>query len=66
MSPADRPSETPAPRTKKAFREWLNKEYADSSPHRHNRFHQRTRGYGDYLYNQDRDKFNVEYAEWLR
>lgn len=52
-------------KTKKAFREHLNTLYADSKKHEHLRFHQRTRGYGDYLYFQDREKFNVEYAEWL-
>lgn len=49
----------------KAFREHLNRQYAGSENHRHERFQQRTRGYGDYLYRQDREKFNVELAEWL-
>lgn len=51
--------------TIKAFREHLNRQYAGGENHRHERFQQRTRGYGDYLYRQDREKFNVELAEWL-
>jgi hypothetical protein len=53
------------PLSKKAFREWMNREYADSATHRHHQYAQRTRGYGDYLYFQDREKFEVEYVEWL-
>jgi hypothetical protein len=52
--------------TKKAFREFLNREHATSPKHRHARFQQRTRPYGDYLYAQDREMFNVEYADWVR
>lgn len=52
------------PVTKKAFREFLNREHVGDSKHKHDRFQQRTRSYGDYLYAQDREKFNVEYAEW--
>jgi hypothetical protein len=33
--------------------------------HKHGRYEQRTRPYGDYLYAQDREKFEVDYAEWL-
>lgn len=51
--------------TIKAFREYLNAKFAGSDPHRHEAFHQRTRGYGDYLYHQDRYKFNVELGEAL-
>lgn len=51
--------------TKKAFREHLNRESADAPKHRHGRYQQRTRPYGDYLYHQDRAKFDVDYAEWL-
>jgi hypothetical protein len=50
--------------TKKAFREFLNREYPEPD-HREGRYHQRTRPYGDYLYAQDREKFDVEYTEWL-
>lgn len=50
--------------TKKAFRDHLNRLHADTPNHRHNRYQQRTRPYGDYLYAQDRDKFNVEFTEW--
>ena len=46
------------------FREYLNAQ--DSGiKHRHHRYHQRTRKYGDYLYAQDRDKFLVNMREWL-
>lgn len=41
----------------KAFREYLNKQFADSPKWRNYKFHQKTRGYGDYLYFQDRDMF---------
>lgn len=51
--------------TIKAFREYLNKKYAGSDPHKHEQYHQRTRGYGDYLYHQDRWKFDVELGEAL-
>lgn len=46
------------------FRELLNAE-AGARKHRHNRYHQRTRKYGDYLYAQDREKFMVNLREWL-
>ncbi len=41
-----------------AFRRYLNEQFKDSPKHRCNEFHQETRGYGDYLYHQDRDMFN--------
>lgn len=55
-------------KSKKAFREYLNKEFsmAKGFKWKHNQFHQRTREYGDYLYNQDRVMFNVNYEEWLK
>ncbi len=56
-------------KTKKAFREYLNKQDLESrNPKnwKHNRYHQRTRLYGDYLYNQDRVMFDVNYNEWLK
>jgi NADH:ubiquinone oxidoreductase subunit len=52
------------PPTKKAFREHLNKVHENTPNHRNGAYRQRTRPYGDYLYAQDRDKFNVEYEEW--
>lgn len=51
--------------TIKAFREYLNAKYAGGTKHKHERFHQSKRGYGDYLYHQDRDKFDVELADAL-
>lgn len=51
--------------TIKAFREYLNAKFAGSANHRHESFHQRSRGYGDYLYSQDRAKFDVELADAL-
>lgn len=51
--------------TIKSFREYLNAKFAGSDPHQHERFHQRSRGYGDYLYHQDRYKFDVELADAL-
>lgn len=51
--------------TIKRFREHLNVEYANATLHRHNRFQQLSRPYGDYLYSQDRDKFMAELGEWL-
>lgn len=50
--------------TKKAFRAYLNRTCAGIK-HAHGRFAQRTRGYGDYLYAQDRDRFNVDFAAWI-
>lgn len=41
----------------KAFREYLNKQFADSPKWQNHKFHQETRMYGDYLYAQDRDMF---------
>jgi hypothetical protein len=49
--------------TKKAFREYLNQLGGEN--HRNGVYQQRTRPYGDYLYFQDRDKFDVDYAEWI-
>jgi hypothetical protein len=53
----------------KSFREYLNAKFAGSN-HRHNaggrhHYEQKTRGYGDYLYHQDRAKFDVELADAL-
>ena len=52
--------------TKKAFREYLNRRCAEGPKHRERRYQQRKRGYGDYLYFQDRERFNWEYEEWLK
>lgn len=51
--------------TIKAFREYLNAKFAGTALHKHERFHQSSRGYGDYLYAQDRAKFDVELGEAL-
>ncbi len=51
--------------TKKAFRGYLNKT-CKGMKHKHNQFHQLKREYGDYLYYQDRVKFNANYEEWLK
>jgi len=54
--------------TKKAFREYLNAMDAGSEnpiSYKNYAYGQRTRLYGDYLYNQDREKFAVEYEEWI-
>lgn len=50
--------------TRKAFREELNRSGYQHS-HANNRFGNRKRPYGDYLYAQDREKFEVDYAEWI-
>lgn len=49
----------------KRFRLWLNFKHASTAKHRHRGYHQDTREYGDYLYGQDRDKFQTEMLEWL-
>lgn len=41
-----------------AFRSYLNEHYKDSPKHRNHVWHQETRGYGDYLYHQDRQMFD--------
>ena len=48
-----------------SFRRYLNEKYAYSEPHKYGRYQQRSREYGDYLYHQDRNKFNVELQEAL-
>lgn len=48
------------------FRKYLNETYADAPKHHHNRYQQRKRAYGDYLYAQDRDKFMMELRNWLQ
>lgn len=51
--------------TIKAFREYLNRKFADSDKWKHEGFGQRVNKYGDYLYRQDRAKFDVELADAL-
>ncbi len=60
-------------KTKKAFREYLNEQelaHRASAPEHVNTQYkngvrgQRVRLYGDYLYSQDREMFNVEFANW--
>ena len=62
--------------TIKSFREYMNRKFADSPNWKNYAYHQRTRGYGDYLYNQDRAMFDVclhdalagapEYKDWSK
>jgi hypothetical protein len=49
--------------TRKAYREHLNA--TCEGVHRNGRYAQKTRKYGDYLYHQDREKFEVDYAAWV-
>lgn len=48
----------------KRFRELMNETYRDAPKHQHFRYQQLTRGYGDYLYSQDNEKFMFELQEW--
>jgi hypothetical protein len=51
-----------------AFRQHLNEQFAGWPKHRNKGdvlYEQRTRGYGDYLYFQDRAKFDVELCRAL-
>jgi len=63
--------------TIKSFREYLNAKFRfDLANWRNNQFRQVSREYGDYLYHQDREMFNVcledalagkgDYADWKR
>ena len=50
---------------RKQFREELNQgDYRHS--HANNKYGNRKRAYGDYLYAQDRDKFEWDFQEWLK
>ena len=51
--------------TKKAFREYLNQLCEDENKWKNGRYCQKKRGYGDYLYYQDREQFEVQYKKWL-
>lgn len=46
------------------FRAYLNS-LESTVNHKHNRYHQRKRPYGDYLYYQDRDKFMADLKLFL-
>lgn len=47
----------------KAFREFLNESFKDCKKWKHNQYHQEKRGYGDYLYFQDRGMFDSLLSE---
>lgn len=52
--------------TLKSFREYLNRKHPrESGLHRNYQFQQRTREYGDYLFNQDRQLFDTYLQEAL-
>ena len=51
--------------TKKCFREWLNKTNKNDTNYRFKRYRQIKRGYGDYLYFQDRERFNYYFNIFL-
>jgi hypothetical protein len=59
------PEPPPRGKTKADFRRHLNDTCRNAPQYRNGRYSQRTRPYGDYLYAQDRDKFDVEYKEWV-
>ena len=52
--------------TIKRYREHLNALDVGDSKHMHLCYRQRTRKYGDYLYNQDRERFMLQLREWLK
>lgn len=49
--------------TKKEFRQYLNNKYKNTK-WKHYRYHQRTRSYGDYLYYQDKIRFNLYFEDY--
>lgn len=51
--------------TRAEYRKMLNEQDDGQSKHKNYRFQQRTRKYGDYLWNQDRAKFEVDYLEFI-
>ena len=51
--------------TKKAFREYLNQLCEDENKWKNGRYCQKKREYGDYLYHQDKEQFEVQYKKWL-
>lgn len=52
--------------TKKMFREQLNKEFPAAKSYKNNQYTNRVRPYGDYLYSQDREMFNVNFEDWKK
>ena len=50
----------------KAFRQYLNEKFKDSPKYKNWQWHQETRGYGDYLYHQDRAMFDEAFSRALR
>lgn len=46
--------------TRAAYRKYLNEQFKDQPKHRHYQYRQLKRGYGDYLYFQDRELFEYE------
>ncbi|MFA5759638.1 MAG: hypothetical protein WC942_09835 [Clostridia bacterium] len=55
--------------TKKEFKELLNKEYPfnkeDKGKGKNGKYKPSKRAYGDYLYSQDKEMFNVSYKRYL-
>ena len=49
----------------KNFKEYLNRIGAEYPNHRNGRYHQLIRPYGEYLYHQDREMFDVELNRWI-
>lgn len=47
------------------FKEYLNS-IDDSKDWKQGKYHQLKRKYGDYLYNQDRVKFNVDFEKYKK
>lgn len=56
---------TPARGDIKRFRDYLNAQDTGATKHREGPYQQQTRKYGDYLYAQDRERFDVEMRDWL-
>ena len=56
-------------RTKKEFKEYLNKNYPfnpdDTGKGEKGRYRATKRGYGDYLYSADKEMFDHDYQKWL-
>jgi hypothetical protein len=57
-------------KTKKAYRDYLNQAYPATDFKNRGTDGivrgQRKRAYGDYLWFQDREKFEADYQEWLK
>ena len=51
--------------TKKQFRQFLNAQDTTKN-YRNHRYHQKTRLYGDYLYNQDKARFDYYFEVWKK